>query len=458
MKVDTLITGATILTMDAQRRIIADGALAITGDTIVAVGKRADVEPTVEAAETIDGRRFVMTPGFVNCHVHVTETLLKGFKPEDTEFGESIWRWTVPLYEAHTPEEQSIGTELAALSMLRTGTTTFLEAGTIMALDPVVETVKKTGLRGRMGAWMLDRAFSPDQDQAKLTDAAIRTLEDQMARYPANGGDARVAAWPFLIGHSTATDDLWRAAKEIADRHGAGVTAHMSPAASDPEWYVANTGKRPIQHLAEIGVLGSNVALTHMVHVDADEVALLAATGAGVIHCPGAAMKGGYGASKVGLHPDMAAAGVPLMIGTDGADSHDMIKVMSLMAGLFKDARADNTIFSAYRVLEMATVAGAKFMGMQDQIGSLAVGKKADLVLHDTDCPEWRPMINPVANLVWSADGRSVHSVWIGGQRVVDNFRCTTIDEDRLYAKAQSAAEAVIARSGLPTISTWPVI
>src|SRR6202012_2312054 len=120
------------------------------------------------------------------------------------------------------------------------------------------------------------------------------------------------------------------------------------------------------------------------------EVALLAATGAGVIHCPGAAMKGGYGASKVGLHPDMAAAGVPLMIGTDGSDQHDMIKVMSLMAGLFKDARADNTIFSAYQTLEMATVNGAKFMGMDDQIGSLAVGKKADLVLHDTDCPEWR--------------------------------------------------------------------
>src|SRR6266849_3331715 len=103
MKVDTLITGATILTMDAERRIITDGAIAFTGDRIVAVGKRADIEPTVEAAETIDGRRFVITPGFINSHVHLTETLLKGFKPEDTEFGESVWRWTVPLYEAHTP-------------------------------------------------------------------------------------------------------------------------------------------------------------------------------------------------------------------------------------------------------------------------------------------------------------------------------------------------------------------
>jgi 5-methylthioadenosine/S-adenosylhomocysteine deaminase len=194
------------------------------------------------------------------------------------------------------------------------------------------------------------------------------------------------------------------------------------------------------------------------VHVDAAEVALLAETGTGVIHCPGAAMKGGYGASAVGLFPEMAAAGVPLMVGTDGSDNADMMKVMSLMAGLFKDARVDNAIFSAYQVLEMATVNGAKFMGMADQIGSLEVGKKADLVLHDTDRPEWRPILNVASQLVWSADGRGVHSVWVDGRRAVDNYRCTTIDEEKVYAEAQAAAEAITGRSGLPKISAWPVI
>jgi cytosine/adenosine deaminase-related metal-dependent hydrolase len=457
MKVDTLITGATLITMDAQRRVITDGALAIAGDRIAAIGKTADVVPTVQANETIDGRRFVMTPGLINSHVHVTETLLKGFVPEDVEFGEGIWRWGVPLYEAHTTQDQCTGTKLAALSMLRTGTTTFLEAGTIMALDPVAETLETTGLRGRVGAWMLDRVFAPGQDQTQMTDSAIRILEDQMARYPADG-KRKIAAWPFLIGHSTITDELWRAAKAIADQHGAGITAHMSPAQSDPDWYLEHTGQRPIAYLAELGVLGPNVALTHMVHVDQDEVTALAATGAGVIHCPGSAMKGGYGASKVGLHPEMAAAGVPLMLGTDGSDQHDMITVMKLMAGLFKDARGDNAIFSAYQALEMATVNGAKFMGLADQIGSLEVGKKADLVLHDADRPEWRPLLNPVLTLVWSADGRGVHSVWIDGERVVDNYRCTTIDEDKLYAEAQAGAEAIVARSGLPSLSAWPVL
>jgi cytosine/adenosine deaminase-related metal-dependent hydrolase len=410
----------------------------------------------VEAREVIDGRRFVMTPGFINGHVHVTEPLLKGFLPENLDFGESVWKWTVPLYESHSPEEQAIAARLAALSMLRTGTTCFLEAATVFALDDVIEALDGTGIRGRLGGWMLDRAFSPDQDQTALTDQALRALDDQMARYP--GGDGqRLAAWPLLIGHNTATDALWRGAKHIADRHGAGISAHMSPAHLDPDWYVANTGRRPVEHLAEIGALGGNVCLTHMVHVNDSEVALLAETGTNVIHCPGAALKSGYGSTAIGRFPEMAAAGVTLLLGTDGSDQADMMKPIALMAGLFKDARRDAGLFPAHKALEMATVNAAKVMNLADQIGSLEVGKKADLVLHDTDRPEWRPLTNAVSQLVWSADGRGVHSVWVDGKRVVDDYHCTTIDEDRLYAEAQAAAEAIIGRSGLPRISAWPV-
>jgi cytosine/adenosine deaminase-related metal-dependent hydrolase len=456
MIVDTLIAGATIVTMDAERRVITDGAVAVLGDRIVAVGKRVDVLAAVEPAETIDGRRFVITPGFVNSHVHVTETLIKGFLPENLDFAEGVWRWVVPLYESHSPEEQCIGARLAALSMLRTGTTTFLEAGTIIAMDPVFEALSDTGIRGRVGEWALDRAFSPDQDQIAMTDKALRLLENEMIRYPGGEGQ-RLAAWPLLIGHSTNTDALWRGAKQLADQYGAGVSAHMSPAQSDPDWYIANTGKRPIQHLAEIGVLGPNVSLTHMVHVDADEVAILAETGTNVIHCPGAALKGGYGATAVGRFPEMVEAGVTLLLGTDGGDQADMMKSISLVAGLFKDARRDASLFPAHRALEMATVNGAKALGMSGQIGSLEIGKKADLVLHDTDRPEWRPLSNAISQLVWSADGRGVHSVWVDGRRVVDNYRSTTIDEEKLYAEAQAAANAIIGRSGLPKISAWPV-
>ena len=455
MDVDTLISGATIITMDAERRVITDGAVAILGDRIAAVGKRADVEAAVTARERIDGRRFVMTPGFVNGHVHITETLIKGFQPEALPFDEGLMRWTIPLYEGQTPAEQALGARLAILSMLRTGTTCFVEAGTMIAFDHVTDAVLDTGIRGRVGAWVLDRAFAPDEDQDALTDTGLRTLERALERYPADG--ARIAAWPILIGHNTNSDALWRGAKRLADAHGVGISAHMSPVANDADWYLANTGHRPVEHLAELGVLGPHLNLVHMVHVDDAEIALLAATGTNVTHCPAAALKGAYGTTRVGRFPEMAAAGVNLALGTDGSDIADMMTVTTLMAGLFKDARRDATIFPAVEAIEMATVNGAKALGLAPEIGSLATGTKADLVLHDTDRPEWRPLLNAVNQLVWSADGRGVHSVWVDGVRVVDDYRCTTIDEDALYAEAQAAGEAVVSRSGLPSLCAWPV-
>jgi len=457
MKVDTVITGATIVTMDAERRVITDGAIAVAGDRIVAVGKSAAVAGAFEGGEVIDGGRFVVTPGFVNGHVHVTETLIKNFIPDQLDFEEAIWRWAVPLYESQNAEEQRLAAQLAAVGMLRSGTTCFLEAGTIFALDEVFEGLREIGIRGRIGQWVLDRAFSAGEDQGRLTDTALRTLEDELVRYPCSKGEV-LAAWALLIGHNTNSDACWRGAKELADRFGAGISAHMSPVEGDPDWYLENTGRRPVEHLAALGVLGENVCLTHMVHVDEAEVALLGGAGVNIVHCPGAALRGGYGTTRYGRFPEMAAAGVNLILGTDGADHADVMRPMALMAGLFKDARRDTSVFPAEQALEMITLNGAKALGLGGQIGSLEAGKKADFVLHDTDRPEWRPLLNCVAQLVWSADGRGVHSVWVDGRRVVDNYRCTTVDEERLFARAQEAAESITRRSGLPLVSAWPVI
>jgi cytosine/adenosine deaminase-related metal-dependent hydrolase len=176
-----------------------------------------------------------------------------------------------------------------------------------------------------------------------------------------------------------------------------------------------------------------------------------------VIHCPVAALKGGYGTSQVGRFPEMAAAGVNLWLGTDGADTADLMRPMTLMAGLFKDARRNGAVFPAHEALEMATVNAARAMGMGGDTGALAVGMKADLVLHDTDRPEWRPLLNAVSQLVWSASGTGVHSVWVDGVRVVDAYRCTRIDEEKLFAEVQVAAEAYVGRSGLPSITAWTV-
>jgi cytosine/adenosine deaminase-related metal-dependent hydrolase len=234
----------------------------------------------------------------------------------------------------------------------------------------------------------------------------------------------------------------------------------MSPAQLDPDGFIAEFGQRPMAHLAEIGVLDKNVAITHCVRIDDAEMMLMAQAGVSVAHCPTTALKVSYGITQVGKFPEMVQNGINVSIGTDGNNASnysDLMRATYLVAGLFKDARVDPQMFPAEKAFEMATLSGAKTMMMEDQIGSLEVGKKADIVLHDTDRPEWRPLLNVMNQLVWSADGRGVHTVIIDGQIVVENGHCTTIDEEHLWATAQQMGESITARSGLPDKAKYPV-
>jgi cytosine/adenosine deaminase-related metal-dependent hydrolase len=459
--IDLLITDTTIVTMDAERRIITHAALAVTGSTITAIGKSANLVATYQARTTIDGRRFVITPGLINTHVHTTgEPLTRGLTLDGLDFQTLIYNWLVPAHMAHTEADERLATQCAALEMLRSGTTTFLEAGTIRFLDTVADGLTEIGIRARIGQWAWDFDPATQTHPSAATDEAIALLESEVARYPAANGE-RIAAWPILIGHMTCSGRLWQAAKSIADSHSLGVAGHMSPVALDPDWFLARHGERPIEYLAEAGVLGPNTMFTHAVHLNDSEVALLAQARANVSHCATTAMRGGYGASTIGRFPEMLAQGVNITVGTDGnndSNFHDMMRATHLVAGLHKDARQDTSLFTAEQAFTCATLNGARALQMEHQIGSLEPGKKADFVAHDTNRSEWRPLFNVINQLVWSADGRGVHSVWVDGKRVVENYRCTTIDEDRLLADAQTAGEALVARSGLKIQSVWPVV
>ncbi len=456
---DLLISGATLITMNADRQVIEDGALAIAADRIVAVGKREELARNVRPKEIVDGRRFVVTPGFIDGHIHITgDPLTRGFRrgaPEDS-WSDKLQRWVIPIFKAQTPDDERISAQCAALAMIRYGTTTFVEAGTVLHLDAVMEGLSATGIRGRVGQWVEGRAFNPADDQTKISAAAIAILQSEIERYPDREGQARLAAWPILVGHSTNSDDVWRAAKALADQHGLRVSAHMSPRASDPEWFLANYRRRPLEHLADIGVMGKNVMLTHLAAIDRSELDVLVDSGASAIHCPHAALQGGFGVSHVGLFPEMLDRGVDVLLGTDGVAA-DILSSGRLMASLFRDARCDQDIFPPETILELTTLNAARAMGFSNLIGSLEVGKKADFVLHDTDLPEWGPIFDCVAQLAMSAPPGGVHSVWIDGVRVLDDGRATLLDEEKILADSRQAGRAVIARTKLPNRTTWPV-
>ena len=457
LEVDLLIAGATLITLNAAREVIADGALAISGERIAAVGKRADLERRVRAKETLDGRRFVATPGFVDAHIHITgDPLTRGFARggPDVSWSDKLMKWVIPIFRAQTPDDERIAAQCAALAMIRYGTTTFVEAGTVSHLDAVMDGLAETGIRGRVGEWVEGRARG-EEDPAAVSAAAIAVLESELDRYPEDGG--RLAAWPILVGHSTNSDDVWRAAKRLADERGVRVTAHMSPRSGDPEWYLANTGRRPVEHLEHIGALGENVALTHLADIDRGELAALQRTGTHAIHCAHAAFQGGFGLSQAGLFPEMIEAGVNVMLGTDGVAA-DILSSARLMGSVFRDARKDQELFPPGLMLELATLNGAEGLGLARDIGSLEAGKKADVVLHDTDLPEWGPVFDPVAQLAISAPPAGVHSVWIDGVRLLDAGRSTVLDEARLLADARQAGAALIARTKLPNRTAWPLV
>lgn len=458
--IDLLVKGWYVVTMNATRDIIRDGAVAVRGNTIVDVGKAADLERFYTPARTIGGDRFVVTPGLVNTHIHITgEPLTRGYVPDDTPFEENVFQWLCPLYATYSAADERLSAQLAAVEMLRSGTTCFLEAGTIRFLDDVVDGLREVGIRGRVGRWVWDLPPEPSVYR-QHTDEAIAHLQRQLDVHH-DYDDGLLGAWSIIVGHTTCSDPLWKAAKQLADDHRTGMSFHMSPAQLDPDGFIAAFGQRPMVHLEELGVLDTNVAMTHCVHVDNHEMSLMAARGAHVAHCPTTALKVSYGITQIGMIPEMVLRGINVAIGTDGNNASnysDLMRATYLVAGLFKDARMDPQMFPAEKAYEMATLGGAKLMQLETAIASLESGKRADVVLHDTDRPEWRPLLNVVNQLVWSADGRGVHTVVVDGRIVVEQHRCTTIDEDALWAHAQEAGEAITARSGLPDKAKWPML
>jgi cytosine/adenosine deaminase-related metal-dependent hydrolase len=217
----------------------------------------------------------------------------------------------------------------------------------------------------------------------------------------------------------------------------------------------------PLAELDALGVLTSRTKLAHMVYVDEADIALLARRGVKVSHCPTAGLKHTKGLAAHGRFVEMLDAGVCVSLGGDsgnGSNHFDMLRLMYLAATIYKDARLDVGVMPPERALEMATRLGAEALLLGDAVGSIEPGKRADLTLYDLDTPEWRPLLNPVNNLVYAATGASVRTVLIDGRVVLDEGRLTTLDERALYERAEALARQQIARAGLAIESKWPVI
>jgi 5-methylthioadenosine/S-adenosylhomocysteine deaminase len=441
--------------MDPARRILEAGSISIVGDRIADIGGTAEIRSRWAAPHQIDARGGIVTPGLVNAHQHVTGgPLLWSCIPDDLTPGASIFEWSVPMHAHELAGDEELSAQLVGAQSLKSGTTTLVEPGTVTQPEAVASGLGAVGIRATVGVWAWDIEVGPFTAPAGEVLDRIRMMLDA---FPSGG---LIEGWVTLIGHSLASDELLVGASDLARSSGVGMTMHLSPTSSDPEVYLDRHGCRPAVHLDRLGVLGRHLLIGHGVWLDDAEIEAILGSGTAIAYCPWAYLRLGQGVTQQGRHAEIFRRGGRIALGcdsTNAGDSVDVLRTAALAAGIAKDQRVDPMWFGAHEALEMATIAGAEAVGMADRLGSLEVGKKADLVVFEAESPHWAAVGDPALALVWSTDGRHVRNVVVEGRLVVEDGRCVTIDEEVLRKEAAKASRALLERAGLTLPTRWPV-
>lgn len=449
-----IVAGGDVVTMNSTRDVLVGGAIVVDGDRIVAVGSTSELRQTYPDAEMIDAAGCVVTPGMIDAHQHLTgDPLIRCCIPDLLQSGAAIFEWAVPVHAAHELVDDRVSASLAAVEALLNGVTTIVEAGTVAHGDAVAAALLDVGIRATFGVW------GWDIEQGPYAAPAPEVLERQRAIVEAYPSGGLVEGWVTLVGHDLASDELLAGAADLARELGTGMTMHLSPTSSDPERYLERSGRRPVAHLDALGVLGRHLLIGHGVWLDDDEVELVLRSETAIAYCPWAYLRLGQGVFANSRHAEIVERGGRVALGCDAAnagDATDILRTAALASGIARDARLDPTRFGAHQVFELATIAGAEAIGLADRIGSIEVGKQADLVVHRTDTPGWTPRGDVGLQLVWGTDGRSVRDVLVAGRTVVRDGRVTTIDVDALRAEAEERHRSVLARAGITVPHPWP--
>jgi len=428
-RADLLITARFVVTMDAAQTIVEDGAVAIHGDTILAVGPRAKLEANYPAARRIAAPDGVIMPGLINGHTHAAMSLFRGVAG-DVTLQDWLTKYIFPA-EARNVTEDFVtwGTRLGMLEMIRGGTTTYTDM--YYFEDAVARETKAAGMRGVLGETFIDFP-APDN---KTHEEALAYTENYMKHWQ---GDPLIhaAAAPHSI--YTCSEKTLRDAAELARQYHAPILIHVSETKKEVDDSRSAHGLSPVGWLDQLGVLGPDVVAAHCVWVDAADIALVAKSQAGCVDNPSSNMMLASGAAPVTA---MLAAGVRLGLGTDGpAGSNndlDMMREMDLAAKLEKVERMDPRALSAWQTLEMATIGGARALHMENEIGSLEVGKKADLIVLDLGAPHAVPLYNLYSQIVHSLKASDVRDTVIAGRIVMQDRRVLTLNEPAILARAR---------------------
>jgi 5-methylthioadenosine/S-adenosylhomocysteine deaminase len=426
-RVDLLVTNGTVITMDAQRRVIENGAVAVRGDSIVAVGSSADIAAQYDATKIVDAHGAIVMPGLINGHAHAAMSLFRGVA-DDLSLDDWLKKYIFPAEARNVTEDFVVwGTRLGILEMMRGGITTY--ADMYYFEDAVARVTKEAGMRGVLGETIIDFP-APDN---KTVSQALEYTQKFIDHWK---GDSLIVAAAAPHSMYTCSAKTLQDAAALARRNHAPILIHIAEAPFELQLSREKYGITPVGYLAREGILGPDVVGAHCVWVDQADIATLVQFGVGCVNNPSSNMKTAAGVMPV---INMLAAGEAIGLATDGAASNnnqDLFEEMDLAAKLQKITRMDSRALPAEQVVEMATIGGARAIHLEKLIGSLEAGKKADLILVDTTAPHATPMYNVYSQLVYALKATDVRTVAIGGKIVMEDRRMLTLDEPAILLKA----------------------
>jgi len=432
---DLIIKNGTILTMDSKNSILENGFLAIRGDRISHMGT-GDM-PSIKATKIIDAKGGLVLPGLVNGHTHAAMTLFRGLA-DDLPLMQWLENYIFPAERNMDAEFVYTGTLLALAEMILSGTTTFCDM--YLFEEEVAKAAKKAGVRCLVGEVLYDFP-SPNYGSVgkglEYTESLIQKWRDDPI--------VSIAVEPHSL--FTCSPELLMASNELALKHRVPLIIHVAETLNEVSEIKGKYGKTPIEHLDSLGLLGAHLIADHCVHLGPSDIKKMAEHGVKVVHNPESNMKLASGIAPV---PELIKQGVTVGLGTDGCASNnnlDLFSEMDTAAKLHKVHAMDPTVVDAVTVLRMATIQGARALGLQDITGSLEIGKKADVIVIDTHKPHLTPIYNAVSHLVYAASGNDVtHSV-INGKLVMEDRKLLTLDLDEIIARSRE--KSVLVKSWL---------
>ncbi len=465
--VDLLIRHAYVITMDDDGTLIPDGAVAISGRRISHLGPDAGLAD-LRAARVVDASGGPIHPGMVETHLHASYQTFRGVVPDQIREVDVFPAIERRFYDVVSAQEEELGALLACLEMVRNGTTCFLEAGTFLHPDAGASAATTVGIRALLGDVCINDqpgGFAQGKEARAAgsdfitraphdLDEALAQLGRQLRRN--EDPDALVRGHIAVMGLGTASERLLLEAKRLANDAGVVLNMHHAYSLADTEADRARYGRDPVLHLAEIGIIDRRTTLGHANHLTDAEAETLIETGASVAWAPAASMMWGHGGTHHGRHAELWRRGANIGLGSDSANwsnDFDLFRQANLAVLTARDAHEDRTFLLAEDGLRMATRGGARAAGLEADIGSIEVGKRADLVLHTLDRPEMRPTSDMIRNLVFSSRSRSIRSVIVDGRVVLDEGVFPHLDEPALLAQVDEAAHALWRRMGYTPFS-----